>query len=433
MSSLHRSPLATRRIITSQEGISASRTPVISPTSNSLGNSVGAPTARASFPRSANFSRSYENLRTDKLTSREKHSLGSLSVGQSSRVVDPLEQALEKHVRVAFEILARDQLAIIQQLHKLLDEVRQECQEQGETVRRLEQQLSEESTRRTTLELKLNKEHSDPVKRLEEDLVERLEGTWATCIQEEAAVRRAVATHLEDRVAALSCGLSRLRARVRRNSNSSPTWNTTPGGKMAPLPEDSGEERLARLDEAIEREAAARLEWDRRWRPWANIVSRQLGIEGAESLESKESSESFVDWRQFVHEKMLPPLSKDAAPHQVQGSASSSDCGGATDTLQTLQQSASETSIISARGDIDVCEVEDGAASGGVAALEVLVRHLQQPQHVHPSESKQPQQKQQLQQQQHEQVHSQGSTGKQEQILTPTGQSSQLEQTACAV
>jgi len=165
MSSLHRSPLATRRIRTSREGISASA--VISPTSNSLCNSVGASTARESFPRSANFSRSYENLRTDKLTSREKHSLGSLSVGQSSRVVDPLEQALEKHVRAAFEFLARDQLAIIPQLHKLLDEVRQECQEQGETVRRLEQQLSEESTRRTTLELKLNKEHSDPVKRLE--------------------------------------------------------------------------------------------------------------------------------------------------------------------------------------------------------------------------------------------------------------------------
>merc|ERR1712008_475817 len=103
--------------------------------------------------------------------------------------------------------------------------------------------------------------------------------------------------------------------------------------------------------------------------------------------------------------KMLPQSSGDAAPCQVQGSASSSECGGAN---ETVQPSAYQACILSACGDIEVCEVEDDAASGDVAALEVMVRQSQQPQHL-------------------QQLVLQGQSGKQEQSLTPTGQSSQLE------
>jgi len=194
---------------------------------------------------------------------------------------------------------------------------------------------------------------------------------------------------------------------------------------MAPLHEDSGEERLARLDEAVEREAAARLDFERRWEPWAHIVSGRLGMDGTENLASTESSESFGDWRQFVHEKMLPQSSEDAAPFQVQGSALISDCRGATETLQSL---ASQACIIGACGDIDVCEVEDCAASGGVAALEVLVRQLQQPQHSQPLEPQPPKEQQHLQQ-----LAPQGQIGKQERSQTPTGHRSQPEQVAFAV
>lgn len=85
----------------------------------------------------------------------------------------------------------------------------------------------------------------------------QMDFSWKASIEEEAAVRRALATHLEARISSLASGVKSLTATVQRAAITEPSQRPHPTA-LAALPECTEQELLARMEEALQAETAAR-------------------------------------------------------------------------------------------------------------------------------------------------------------------------------
>jgi len=98
----------------------------------------------------------------------------------------------------------------------------------------------------------------------------QVEVSWKASIEEEAAVRRALATHLEARISSLASGMKTLNATVQRAAaaaaaSAAPSPRSHPTA-LAALPECTEQELLARMEEAVQAETAARLQLEQELR-----------------------------------------------------------------------------------------------------------------------------------------------------------------------
>jgi len=98
----------------------------------------------------------------------------------------------------------------------------------------------------------------------------RMEKDRHSALKEEATVRRAVATHLETRLTKVAASIETVHAELQKVAES------RHAEVMPTLQENSNEEHLARLDEALEREALARQELERSLSFRFEVVAQQL-------------------------------------------------------------------------------------------------------------------------------------------------------------
>jgi len=154
----------------------------------------------------------------------------------------------------------------LQQLQQLREEFRAECQAQVQMLRRVEEILRGEL--QTCREDVLDAVKAEAAERLES--AARMEKDWRTSLKEEATVRRAVATHLETRLGEFAATIETVRAELQKATES--RYSEV----MPTLQESPNEEHLARLDEALEREALARQELEKSLSSRFEVVAHQL-------------------------------------------------------------------------------------------------------------------------------------------------------------
>merc|ERR1719433_574429 len=164
------------------------------------------------------------------------------------------------------------------QLQQIREEFRTECQGQ---VGRVEEALREEL--QTCRKDVLDAVKAEAAERLES--AARMEKDRHAALKEEATVRRAVATHLETRLGKLAASIETVRAELQKVVESRHAEG------MPTLQENSNEEHLARLDEALEREALARQELERSLSSRFEVVAQQLFTRCQQEHQAQQSPE----------------------------------------------------------------------------------------------------------------------------------------------
>jgi len=165
-----------------------------------------------------------------------------------------------------------------QQLQQLREEFRAECQAQVQMLRRVEEILRGEL--QTCRENVLDAVKAEAAERLE--AAARMEKDWRTSLKEEATVRRAVATHLETRLGEFTATIEVMSAELQSQKATE---------VMPTLQENSNEEHLARLDEALEREALARQELENSLSSRFEAVAQKLFTRCQQEHQAQQSPE----------------------------------------------------------------------------------------------------------------------------------------------
>jgi len=168
------------------------------------------------------------------------------------------------------------------------EEIRNECRRQAHLMHSLEIQVREE--------LRACREAVVAEEQRRENLQQCLDTTWKASVMEEVAV--AVERRLEAQMGPLRADFFQALREVRhvlergaagadlieeaaRCRGGSPVKNITdlgPCKQLSPLKEQPAQEQLARLDEAVEREAASRREVERRLRAQMDSMAQELRV-----------------------------------------------------------------------------------------------------------------------------------------------------------
>jgi len=177
------------------------------------------------------------------------------------------------------------------------EEMRNEYRRQAHLMHTLEIQVTEG--------LRACKEAISAEEQRREDLQNRLDTTWKASVMEEVAL--AVERRLEAQMGPLradffqalrevrhvlergAAGADLLEEAARARAGSAVKSITGPGPSkpLSPLKEQPAQEQLARLDEAVEREAASRREVERRLRAQMDLMAQELRVGLEASLQQQ--------------------------------------------------------------------------------------------------------------------------------------------------
>jgi len=207
-----------------------------------------------------------------------------------------------------------------QQLQKLRDEFRAECQAQVQMLRRVEEMLRGEL--QTCMKNVLGAVRAEAAERLE--AAARMEKGWRNSLKEEVTVRRAVVAHVEARIGDFAATIETMHGELQKATES---LNTE---FMPTLQENPNEEHLARLDEALDREASARQELEKYFSSRFEVVAQQLFMRCRQEHQAQQSPED---------ERTTPP---DSQSGQCLGLRI-----GSVDTLSRRQPSEDGSSVSS--------------------------------------------------------------------------------------